>query len=627
MKKGKKKNKRKISFFKILALILFVASLFISYILYKVNILPDKYLYIVYGTLAFINIVFSSFLMRSKSKKGIRIFISFLTFLVIGSICFSSYYILNTLGFLSKIKNVNYKLENYSVLVLKSSNYEKIKDIDSLDVGYYANSNGALDANKKILKKVDVTFKKYNDSTSLADDLLSDKIKVLVVEDSILSMIKESNTEFETKTKVIYKFSIKIKSKADAKDVDVTSKPFTIYVSGIDTYGKISSVSRSDVNMLVTVNPSTKQVLLTSIPRDYYVQLHNIRGKKDKLTHAGMYGVDMSIATIEDLLDTEINYYVKVNFTSLIDIVNSLDGISVYSDYTFTSIDGMHFTKGINQMNGEQALSFARERKAFAAGDRQRGKDQQAVIAAIIKKVCSKKIITKYSSILNSLEGKFQTNMSQNKITSLLKMQLNDMASWNIATYNLEGVDSRGYTYSGGNTELYVMEPVVGSLEQSKKLIEDVINGKILESSYTYDGPINTVTNINSNSESNTKNESDNKITNKEEIKNEKKDTREYDYPKCKNPENGMCLVETDEFEVEDAIRSGELVDNEDGNKKCSDELTCPKDYTLSNGKCIKSTFEKVSVCKDEYHYEKSGMVCCPKNYSYDNSLKACVAE
>lgn len=310
-----------------------------------------------------------------------------------------------------------------------------------------------------------------------------------------MSMVNEDNPEFNTKTKVIYKFVIKLKSKTKAKDVNVTNKPFNIYITGIDTYGEITSVSRSDVNIVATVNPKTKQVLLTSIPRDYYVQLHGTTGVKDKLTHAGIYGVDKSITTIEDLLDIDINYYVKVNFTSLIDIVNALGGITVYSDYTFTTIDGVHFTEGNNNMNGEQALSFARERKAFLEGDNQRGKDQQAVIAALIKKMCSKSIITKYDSILNSLNGKFQTNMSSNKITSLLKMQLNDMSSWNVSTYNLQGVNSSNYTYSGGNTKLFVMEPVLGSIEEAHNLINDVKNGKKLKASYTYDGPVTTATN------------------------------------------------------------------------------------------------------------------------------------
>ena len=237
MRKKNKTRKRKISFFKILALLLLIASIFILYILYKVNILPNKYYYTIVIALGFINILFSSFLMRRKAKKGIRIFISFLSILVIGVMCFASYYILHTLGFLSKIKNVNYKLENYSVIVLKDSKYEKIEDIDSLDVGYYGNSTGAADANKKILKKVDVTFKKYNDSTSLSEDLINDKTKVIVIEDSVLSMIKEENNEFESKTKVIYKFSIKIKSKAKAKDVD---DPLSSYVDTLDI-GKLNS--------------------------------------------------------------------------------------------------------------------------------------------------------------------------------------------------------------------------------------------------------------------------------------------------------------------------------------------------------------------------------------------------
>ncbi len=623
------KRKRKFSIYKILALMLFIASIFMGYIIYKVNLLPDKYLYLVLGGLGFINIFFDIFLMRKKAKKGIRIFFSFLTIILLGVMCFIAHYILNTLGFLAKIGPKDYKTETYSVIVLNDSKFKKLKDIKDLDIGYYSNSEGAKDANKKVLKSVDVNFKDYDDVNEVANDLLNGDTKVIMLEDSVVSMVNEDNPEFNTKTKVIYKFVIKLKSKTKAKDVNVTNKPFNIYITGIDTYGEITSVSRSDVNIVATVNPKTKQVLLTSIPRDYYVQLHGTTGVKDKLTHAGIYGVDKSITTIEDLLDIDINYYVKVNFTSLIDIVNALGGITVYSDYTFTSIDGVHFTEGNNNMNGEQALAFARERKAFLDGDNQRGKDQQAVIAALIKKMCSKSIITKYDSILNSLKGKFQTNMNSNKITSLLKMQLNDMSSWNVSTYNLQGVNSSNYTYSGGNTKLFVMEPILGSIEEAHNLINDVKNGKKLKSSYTYDGPVTTATNNYSAKEETTTETKKEETTTKEDTKT-KKDIKEYEYAiACDNIQDGMCLVESDEVEEEEPICNGKLVkdEDEDGNKKCSEDLTCSKDYKYSNGKCIKTIYEKKPVCETNYHYEKSGMVCCPDNYSYDATVKACVAD
>ena len=621
-----RRRKRKLSIFKILALILFLASLFMSYIIYKVNLLPNKYLYLVLGGIAFINIFFDIFLMRKKVRKGVRGFFAFLTIVVLGVMAFFAHYILNTLGFLAKIGPTDYKTETYSVIVLKDSKYNKIKDIKDLDVGYYANSKGAKEANKKVLKSVDVNFKDYDDANEMANKLLNNEEKVIMLEDSVLSMVNEDNPDFNDKTKVIYKFVIKIKSKTKAKDVNVTSKPFNIYITGIDTYGEISSVSRSDVNIIATVNPKTKQVLLTSIPRDYYVQLHGTTGVKDKLTHAGIYGVDMSIATIEDLLDIEINYYVKVNFTSLIDIVNAIGGITVYSDYTFTSIDGVHFTEGNNNMNGEQALAFARERKAFQAGDIQRGKDQQALIAALIKKFCSISIITNYDSLLNSLKGKFQTNMSSKKITSLLKMQLNDMASWNVSTYNLDGVNSNNYTYSGGNMKLFVFEPKLGSIDEAHNLINDVKNGKKLKASYTYDGPATTATNNYSNNDTTTKEEKNDNVTTKEETTKTRKDIQNYTYPACKNPEDGVCLIETDDVDVEEPICIGAETD-EDEIEKCNKELTCPKDYKMNNGKCTKANYEQKPVCETNYHYEKLGMVCCPDNYSYDASIKACVAE
>ena len=658
-KKQKNSKKRKISFFKILALLLFLMSVFMGIIFSKIDILPTKYFLALIAILFFTNIICDIFLMRKKFKK-LRIFFSMIVVILIFFMGIVSYFVLSTLGFLGSIRETNYKTENYSVVVLSNSNYEEIKDVKNLDIGYYSNSLGASKANKELKKKVDVDFKKYTDLNELANDLLDKKIEVMVIEDSVLSVLKEDVVDFENSIKVIYQFSVKMKAVTTAKDVNVIKEPFNIYLSGIDTYGEISSVSRSDVNMVVTVNPKTKQLLLTSIPRDYYVQLHDTTGAKDKLTHAGMYGIDMSISTIEDLLDIEINYYFKVNFTSLIDIVDALGGVTVYSDYTFTSIDGLNYKKGNNKMNGEEALSFARERKAFNAGDRQRVKNQQAVISAIINKVCSKSILLKYDSLLDSLSGEFQTNMSSKKITSLIKMQLNDMATWNISTYSLEGVDSRGYTYSGGNVQLYVMEPVLGSVDEATSLINSVIKGDKLESAYVYDGPINTVEKSNQNNtikieqdenkkepkeevnDKKDKNQTELDKKDKAQTEEEKKDKKnpvedkksvDYEYPNCQKPVSGYC--EYKEEVTVSAVAYCKLsgldpIMDDKGNYICSDgeeiSYSCIYDeYELIGNKCIKNTVEKVPVCDNEYKYNESYKICCPAGYSYNASKDMCV--
>ena len=273
----------------------------------------------------------------------------------------------------------------------------------------------------------------------------------------------------------LYSFEVKEKQYVELKDVNTVKEPFSIYVSGIDTYGSISSISRSDVNIVVTVNPISKTILLTSIPRDYYIKLHGYN-EMDKLTHAGLYGVDTSIKTIEDLLDININYYLKVNFTSLVELVNILDGITVNSDYEFTAWDGTYFKEGPNDLNGELALSFSRERKSFADGDKQRGKNQQEVIKAVINKATTSSIIVKYNSIISSIGPQIKTNIPQSDITNLIKMQLKDRSKWNIIFNNLDGSDSFEYTYSYKKQKLYVMIPFESSIQEAKDKISEVYN-------------------------------------------------------------------------------------------------------------------------------------------------------
>ena len=274
----------------------------------------------------------------------------------------------------------------------------------------------------------------------------------------MLAMINESDEDFNDEYRIIYDFSIDVKTEDITKEVDITEDPFSIYISGIDTYGRVSSVSRSDVNMIITVNPKTHKILITSIPRDYYVTLAG-KNAKDKLTHAGIYGIETSVATLEDLLDIPINYYVKVNFTSLIDIVDALGGVNVYSKYSFTSKDGYYYNQGYNNVDGKKALSFVRERKAFSEGDRTRVENQAAMIEALINKAISPSIIMNYTSLLNALNDSFITNLDTNSITEFIKMQIDKMPSWEIENISLNGTDGSDYTYSYGGTKLYVMYP------------------------------------------------------------------------------------------------------------------------------------------------------------------------
>ena len=492
MKKSSKKRKRKISIFKIVGLLLFIISIILCIMVKSLDILPEKYFIAILIFLFVVNVVLDYFLFRKKVKKKKKIIALCISILFIILSFFPLFYIGRTANFMESIVACDYKLENYSVVVLKSSEYKDVDDIKELSVGIYENTDGINKAKKELLNKVDVTFENYDDLDNIKKDLMDGKVNVLLLEDSILSMMKEDSPEFEEAIKVIYTFKIKIKSSNEAKDVDVVLDSFNIYITGIDTYGDISSVSRSDVNIVMTVNPKTKQVLLTSIPRDYYVELHGKKGSRDKLTHAGIYGTDMSIGTIEDLLGIEINYYFKVNFTSFVDIINALGGIEAYSKYSFTSIDGYKYSEGYNKMNGEEALSFARERKAFSEGDRQRGADQQAVIEAVIKKMSNKSIISKYNSLLNSIEGKFQTNMSPEKIKSLVKMQLDDMASWNVTSISLDGSNGMGITYSGGNQQLYVMIPNWDTVDEASSTIKAVLDGKKLDESFKPDKTTST---------------------------------------------------------------------------------------------------------------------------------------
>lgn len=526
-KKDKVKNKKKGIVFKIISILQIVCSIVLFGFVFIIDVLPMKYLLLLLLALAILDIIFFLILFKSRLKKGIKKFFSVISVLLSLVFVVGSFYLYKTYGVISGMIDTDYATYNYSVIVLKDSDYNSVSDIKNEVISYYETKTNE---NKLLVEKVNKLGKEsksYTNLNTLATDLLNKETNVIVLEDNYKkTLIDEQDDneynevkDFKDKTKTIYTFSFKVKKDNTSKDVDVVSEVFNIYISGIDTYGTVSSVSRSDVNIVVTVNPNTRQVLLTSIPRDYYVQLHDTTGYKDKLTHAGIYGTDCSIKTIEDLLGIDINYYFKVNFTSLIDIVDALGGVNVYADQSFSTWNGYHFTKGYNKVDGNAALAFVRERKTFANGDRQRGINQQALISAMINKCISKEILTKYTSLLNSVKGSIITNMPTKTMLSLVKMQLKNNTSWTISTNSLDGTNASKYTYSYSYQQLYVMEPKEESVEKGKELINKVLNGEVLESSYTdSDGTVHSVTKSNVSKKSSTSSKT---TVKKEEVKKE----------------------------------------------------------------------------------------------------------
>lgn len=259
--------------------------------------------------------------------------------------------------------------------------------------------------------------------------------------------------------------------------LSVTDAPFSIYISGIDVYGDITQESRSDVNLIATINPDTHKILLTTTPRDYYVTIPGVSGEqRDKLTHAGTYGVETSMATLENLYDTEIPFYIRVNFTSVEEIVDVMGGVDVESELAFTTSKAagevVDVKEGMNHFNGKQALAFVRERKALATGDNQRGKNQQALLEAMLKQAMSPTILFRANSMINSVAGNAETNLSEAQIKSLIRMQIDEMEDWEIESVAAEGDDTGKqycYSYSGG--PLYVTVPYESSVSEIQEKI------------------------------------------------------------------------------------------------------------------------------------------------------------
>ena len=459
----------------IMALLTF-SSFGLLFYIYKLNILNIKPFILFSMVIVFIWLLLFLILLKSK-KTGLKVFIGIISILLIGVYGLGARYISRTVDYINKVTNIKYETITYKVLTLKNNEANEILDLTDKTIGFMSTDKYLDKSTKKLKKKLNFDNKTYEEIGTLVGSLYEGKVDAIVISDSYLELLEDNNVAFTTEDKEIYSYSIKVIKTKEDKKVDITKEPFIIYISGSDSRGSVSDVARSDVNIVAVINPNKRKVLLVSIPRDYYVQLHGTTGVKDKLTHAGVYGIDMSINTIEDLLDIDINYYTKVCFNTVEKIVDTLDGIEINSDRDFTAYTNTKcsFIEGIQNVNGACALAFSRERMSYESGDRHRGQNQQAVITAIINKMANPKYLIRYDKILENTEGTFETNMTYDEITNLVKFELADLKKWSVESISLDGTGDMQPTYSMGVINLYVMQPNIDTVNNAKNRISEYL--------------------------------------------------------------------------------------------------------------------------------------------------------
>ena len=462
---------------KIIAFVFMIITIIFYISILKLNLLPNSY--IIIFTIA--ELVFTTLMIIGLAKKhksyALNILCLIIILLLSGVYLYVSNYANATTEFLKNMFQDLVETEEYYVIVKKDSNYNVIEDIDKEVIYAFQIED---DVKKDIESKVSITFETDNSLTYLGKKLIDDKLNVILVSSSQYDLLSEEIQDFKSDTKIIYisKHEIQKSDTLNTQDSKfiIENEIFNVYITGIDAEGGINKVARSDANIIATVNTKTNEILLTSIPRDYYVTLHS-KNEKDKLTHSGLYGVDETIGTVEDLLDIDINYYIRVNFTTVMNLIDILGGVDVYSEYEFTSSStGYKYEKGYNYLNGREALWFSRERYAFEDGDNQRIKNQQAVIEAIINKVInSTALLTKYTDILETLQTSLQTNIGQEEISDLVKLQVQNKPIWKIKNNTLTGTGEYMPTYSIGTLKSYVIIPDEKSIENAKEQINELI--------------------------------------------------------------------------------------------------------------------------------------------------------
>jgi LCP family protein required for cell wall assembly len=464
----------------VIGIIFTIITIILLTSLFKLGAIPDNYFIILAIAVGIVTLIIDFFLLFRFKKRLFLVFkyISLLVVVVLILVFSYGIYSLNqTFKLFDKAFSLNEEVTDYYIVVLKDSVYEETSDLYGKSLSYYTNTDSSVIDSLKL----DLSYEVESDIDVLKENLFNNKVDAILISDIILNRYEDDDEDFTDEVRIIETISISNGIQDITKKVSIKNTPFNVLISGIDTYGDINKTSRNDVNIIATINPNTNEILLTSIPRDYYVQLHGTTGYKDKLTHASYYGINTAVQTIEDILDIDINYYVKVNFTTVVDLVDEIGGIEIYSDTDFIphTDKSVHVVEGWNTFNGKQALAYSRERYAYVDGDRHRGRNQQQVITAIFNKLTSgTTILTQYNDILEAVDGKFTTNMDLSEFSSFVKYELNDLSSYKIKSIQLDGDGSMEKTYSYPSQDLWVMIPDEDTIEAAKTTINKVLNNE-----------------------------------------------------------------------------------------------------------------------------------------------------
>lgn len=474
-----------------LSILLVVASFYLLYQLIKINVLPTKLLFLITIVFVLLDAIFALLLCYYTRAFVSKIICVVITLVLIFGSCMGGYYISKTGSLLTNITNVTKHAKNtVSVVVKQSSNIKNKSQLNGLSVGTLR-TIGTQGSSKTLteLSKDGIVMNQseYDSLSAMLEAFYNGEVDSIIINESSRSQIldMESYADFDNNTRVVYQTSYKVENTDKANAVsDITSKPFNVLISGSDTRGGFDENGRSDVIMVATINPKTSTILLTSVPRDFYVTTACdaadgcMQGALDKITHTGIHGTNTTKRTVEQLLGIEINYTFKVGFDTVTDLVDALGGVDVYVEPGYavsTSTFSVH--EGTNHLDGEHALAYARERYSYTEGDRQRTKNQQQVLMGIVNEATKPSVITKYASIMDAMANTFSTTMSNEEISDLIKYQINNNPKWKMEQYMVDGTGDTLMCAELGDAAS-VMVPDQSTVKMAKDKINAVLAGK-----------------------------------------------------------------------------------------------------------------------------------------------------
>lgn len=484
----------------LLSIVMIVLMAFFTYQLIKMDILPQNLFIPVILVFVLISLILILWINLMAHGVVSKVFAMIFVLLYTVSMGIGNFYVYKTDGFMQKVTDhkIGDVKNTVSIIVKDDSNIKDLSSLKGKKVGRLNNVDkvGTNKLLKSVKKKKGSNYfktKKFDGALSEVEALYNGEIDAMILNESYRGNVTsvEEYEHFSTETRVVYSTSYYTTKKNDSLVVsDITKNPFTILISGNDTTGDVSELSRSDVNMLVTINPKTSTILLTSMSRDTYVETvcdadgdtACPEGQMDKITHTGIYGLNTTRQTVENFYDLKVNYSFRVNFTSVIDVVDALDGIDLNVEEgeqcdLFWANMKPGLPVGMHHVDGETALAFARERKAYVDGDYQRVRNQQKVMQAIINRAISSSVLVNYTSFINSLESAFETNMTYDEITDLIKYELQAKPDWKFETYQISGLGDELMCASLGQAAS-VQVPDLNTVRIAREKIEAVMNGK-----------------------------------------------------------------------------------------------------------------------------------------------------